>query len=155
MPHSCKGERFTPNLEKSVPYPLDAWLLITMMMMNRLLLLTILHFVIHTAKAATLFYQTDITLFFHTKRFSILLNSIFVILCVCWVNVSFLRLLYFARNSHFLFVYCASARCFMEPKFYMTDYLLSCQLTKGSALILIYFVLYISVVNCRPQAVYH
>lgn len=61
---SCKGERFTSNLQKFVLYPLDAWLLIIMMMMNRLLLLTILHFVIQTAKAATLFYQTDITLFF-------------------------------------------------------------------------------------------
>lgn len=33
--------------------------------------------------------------FSHTKRFSIRLNSIFVSLCVCWVNVSFLRLLFF------------------------------------------------------------
>lgn len=73
-------------------------------------------------------------------------DGLTLVFCVCF---------FFARNSHFLFVYCASARCFMEPKFYMTDYLLSCQLTKGSALILIYFVLYISVVNCRPQAVYH
>lgn len=101
--------------------------------------------------------------FVHMKAFSTLAQlcyvlSLFLIhfffihylVCVCWCCCSC------SSRSQFAFVHCVQYNSVLYgQKFYMTDYLLSCQVIKGSAFILIYFSLYISVVNCAPLVVYH
>lgn len=92
-------------------------------------------------EGAILYQLTDIMLLFARKAFfSVLFRFIF----------------FFAFCFQFLsYYFLAYALTACRWKFYMTDYLLSCQSIKGSVFILIYFSLYISTVNCAPLPVYY